>query len=54
MSRVVVQAALAFRELPLPEIGDDDGLLRVEAERAIDVLAGKIPGEEPIHIARVS
>jgi D-arabinose 1-dehydrogenase-like Zn-dependent alcohol dehydrogenase len=34
MSRAIVQTAvrsLELREFPVPEIGDDDGLLRIEA-----------------------
>ncbi len=61
-SRAVVQTAprtLEFRELPLPEIGDDDGLLRVEAcgicgsdyeqyEGVLPVRLPVVPGHEPV------
>lgn len=61
-SRAVVQTAprtLEIRELPLPEIGDDDGLLRVEAcgicgsdyeqyEGVLPVRLPVVPGHEPV------
>ncbi|MCH7484946.1 MAG: zinc-binding dehydrogenase [Chloroflexi bacterium] len=61
-SRAVVQTAprtLEFREFPLPEIGDDDGLLRVEAcgicgsdyeqyEGVLPVRLPVVPGHEPV------
>jgi 2-desacetyl-2-hydroxyethyl bacteriochlorophyllide A dehydrogenase len=61
-SRAVVQTAprkLEFRDLPLPEIGDDDGLLRMEAcgicgsdyeqyEGVLPVRLPVVPGHEPV------
>lgn len=61
-ARAVVQTAsrtLEMREFPLPEIGDDDALLRVEAcgicgsdyeqyEGALPVRLPVIPGHEPV------
>jgi 2-desacetyl-2-hydroxyethyl bacteriochlorophyllide A dehydrogenase len=61
-SRAVVQTAprtLEIRELQLPEIGDDDGLLRVEAcgicgsdyeqyEGVLPVRLPVVPGHEPV------
>ena len=61
-SRAVVQTAprsLELRELPLPEVGPDDGLLRVEAcgicgsdyeqyQGALPVRFPVIPGHEPV------
>lgn len=61
-SRAVVQTAprtLELRELPLPEAGDDDGLLRVEAcgicgsdyeqyEGVLPVRLPVVPGHEPV------
>ena len=62
MSRAIVQTgarSLELRELPLPEIGDDDGLLRIEAcgicgsdyeqyEGALPVRLPVVPGHEPV------
>ena len=62
MSRAIVQTgarSLELRELPLPEIGDDDGLLRIEAcgicgsdyeqyEGALPVRFPVVPGHEPV------
>jgi 2-desacetyl-2-hydroxyethyl bacteriochlorophyllide A dehydrogenase len=61
-SRAVVQTApraLEMRELPLPEIGEDDALLRIEAcgicgsdyeqyEGALPVRLPVVPGHEPV------
>ncbi|MEX0683547.1 MAG: zinc-binding dehydrogenase [Dehalococcoidia bacterium] len=61
-SRAIVQTAprtLELRELPLPEIGDDDALLRIEAcgicgsdyeqyEGVLPVRLPVVPGHEPV------
>src|SRR3990172_8057009 len=63
-SRAIVQTgprALEMRELPLPEIGPDDGLLKIEAcgicgsdyeqyEGALPVRFPVIPGHEPVRV----